>query len=49
MLQCDDGSRYAGKKFRKAASLLSIRLSFIRTHTPGQNGHIESLHGTLKR
>ena len=48
-LQCDNGSQYAGKKFRKAASLLGIRLSFIRTHTPEQNGHIESFHGTLKR
>ena len=48
-LQCDNGSQYAGKKFRKAASLLGIHLSFIRTHTPEQNGHIESFHGTLKR
>ena len=48
-LQCDNGSQYAGKKFRKAASLPGIHLSFIRTHTPEQNGHIESFHGTLKR
>ena len=48
-LQCDNGSQYAGKKFRKAASLLDIHLSFIHTHTPEQNGHIESFHGTLKR
>ena len=34
-LQCDNGSQYAGKKFRKAASLLGIHLSFIRTHNAG--------------
>ena len=45
-LQCDNGSQYAGKKFRKAMSLLGIRLTFIRTRTPEQNGHIESFHGT---
>ena len=33
-LQCDNGSQYAGKRFQKAASLLDIYLSFIRTHTP---------------
>ena len=48
-LQCDNGSQYAGKKFRKAASLLGIGLKFIRIHTPEQNGHIESFHNTLKR
>lgn len=48
-LQCDNGSQYAGKKFRKAASLLGIDLKFIRIHTPEQNGHIESFHNTLKR
>lgn len=49
VLQCDNGVQYSGKKFRKAASLLGINLKFIRTHTPEQNGHIESFHGTLKR
>ncbi len=48
-LQCDNGSQYAGKRFRKAASILGISLKFIRTHTPEQNGHIEAFHGTLKR
>ena len=48
-LQCDNGSQYAGKKFRKAASLLGIDLTFIRTHTPEQNSHIESFHGSLKQ
>ena len=48
-LQCDNGSQYAGKRFRKAASILGISLKFIRIHTPEQNGHIEAFHGTLKR
>ena len=48
-IQCDNGSQYAGKKFRKAASRLGIRLKFIWKSTPQQNGHIESFHGTLKR
>ena len=46
-LWCDSGPQYAGKKFRKAVSLLGIRLRFIRAHTPEQNGHIESFHSTL--
>ena len=29
-------------------SLLGIRLTFIRTRTPEQNGHIEPFHSTLK-
>ena len=41
-------SQYASKKFRKSMSLLGTSLAFIRTHTPEQNGHIESFHGTLK-
>ena len=32
-----------------AASIPGIRLKFIRTRTPEQNGHIEAFHGTLKR
>ena len=48
-IQCDNGSQYAGEKFRKATTRLGIRLTFIRIHTPEQNGHIESFHGTLKR
>ena len=48
-IQCDNGSQYAGKKFRKAASILGISLKFIWTHTPEQNGHIEAFHGTFKR
>ena len=48
-IQCDNGSQYSGKKFRKATSLLGIRLAYIQAHTPEQNGHIESFHCTLKR
>ena len=47
-IQCDNGSQYTSKDFRKAVSLLGINLKFIWKHTPQQNGHIESFHGTLK-
>ena len=47
-IQCDNGSQHAGKKSRKAASLLGIR-PILRTRTPEQNGHMEWLHGALKR
>lgn len=42
-LQCYNESQDAGKKFRKAASILDISLKFIRTRTSEQNGHIEAL------
>ena len=48
-LQCDIGSQYTSRNFRKAVSLLGIHLKFIWNHTPQQNGHIESFHNTLKR
>ena len=48
-IQCDNGSQYAGKKFRKAASNLGIKLKFSWKSTPQQNGHIESFHGSLKQ
>ena len=48
-IQCDNGSQYAGKKFRKAASNFGIKLKFIWKSTPQQNGHIESFHGSLKQ
>ena len=47
--QSDNGSRYASKKFRRAAYLRDIHPRFIRTHAPEQNGHMERFHGTLKR
>ena len=48
-LQCDNGSQYTSRNFRKAVSLLGIHLKFIWNHTPQQNGHIESFHNTLKQ
>ena len=48
-IQCDNGSQYAGKKFRKAATNFGIQLKFIWKSTPQQNGHIESFHGSLKQ
>ena len=48
-IQRDNGSRYAGKKFRGAASNFEIKLEFIWKSTPQQNGHIESFHGSLKQ
>ena len=48
-LQCDNGSQYTSRNFRKAVSLLGIHLKFIWNHTPQQNGHIEPFHNTLKR
>ena len=47
-LQCGNGSQHAGKKPRKAASLLGTHPG-LRTRTPEQNGHTEWLHGALKR
>ena len=37
------------KIFQKTASLLSIHLSVIRTHTLEQNNYVVSFHSTLKR
>ena len=48
-LQCDNGSQYTSKNFRKAISHLGIKMKYIWIHTPQQNGHIESFHNTLKR
>lgn len=39
-IQCDNGSQYVSKKFRKAASNFGIKLKFIWKSTPQQNGHI---------
>ena len=48
-IQRGNGSQYAGKRFRKAASNFGIRLRFIWKGTPRQNGHIESFHRSLKQ
>ena len=44
ILQCDNGSQYAGKKFRKA----TFGIKLIWKSIPQQNGHIESFRGTIK-
>ena len=36
-------------EFRKATSVLGIRVEHIWASTPQQNGHVESFHNTLKR
>ena len=48
-LRTDNGSQYISRKFREAMKALGIRHEFIWKHTPEQNGHVESFHGTLKR
>ena len=48
-LRTDNGPQYISRKFREAMQALGIRQEFIWKHTPEQNGHIESFHGTLKR
>ena len=48
-IQCDNGSQYAGKKLRKAASHLDINLKFIWKSTSQQNGYIESFRRILMR
>ena len=48
-LRTDNGPRYISRKFREAMQVLGIRHEFIWKHTPEQNGHVESFHGTLKR
>ena len=48
-LRTDNGLQYISRKFREAMQALGIRQEFIWKHTPEQNGHIESFHGTLKQ
>ena len=45
----DNGSQDTSHKFRKEMHVLGFRQEFIWKHTPEQNGHIESFHGTPKR
>ena len=47
-LRTDNGPQYVSRKFREAMQVPGIRQEFIWKHTPEQNGHIESFHGTLK-
>ena len=46
--QRGNGSRYAGKKFRKAASGFGIGLKFVWKGTPRQSGHVESFRDSLE-
>ena len=48
-LRTDNGPQYGGREFKKAIQVLGIRHEFIWKHTPEQNGHVESFHGTLKK
>ena len=48
-LRTDNGPQYGGREFKKAMQVLGIRHEFIWKHTPEQNGHVESFHGTLKK
>ena len=47
-LKTDNDQQYISRKFREAMQTLGIRQEFIWKHTPEQNEHIESFHGTLK-
>ena len=48
-IRCDNGSQYTSGEFRKAMSILGIKVEHIWVSTPQQNGHVESFHNTLKR
>ena len=48
-VRCDNGSQYTSGEFRKAMSVLGIKVEHIWVSTPQQNGHVESFHNTLKR
>ncbi len=48
-VRCDNGSQYTSGEFRKAMSILGIKVEHIWVSTPQQNGHVESFHNTLKR
>ena len=48
-LRTDNGPQYGGREFKKVMQVLGIRHEFIWKHTPEQNGHVESFHGTLKK
>jgi len=48
MIRCDNGTQYTSKEFRESMKNLGITIEYIWTHTPQQNGHIESFHGKIK-
>lgn len=49
ILRTYNGTQYSSHKFKKAIQTLGIKHEFTWKHTPEQNGHVESFHGTLKR
>ena len=49
VIRTDNGSQYTSKAFRKAISVLGLKLEHIYYNTPEQNGHIESFHKTIKK
>ena len=48
-LRTDNDPQYSGREFKKAMQAPGIRHKFVWKHTPEQNGHVESFHGTLKK
>ena len=46
--RADNGIQHTGREFRSSAATMGITLEYICVNTPEQNGHIESLHKTLK-
>lgn len=48
-LRVDNGSQYTSRDFRASVSALGISLEYIYVNTPEQNGHVESLHKTIKK
>ena len=48
MLRSDNGSQFSSSAFMYSVKAPGIRQEFIQVSTPEQQGHIESLHSTLK-
>lgn len=49
IIRAENGSQYTSNAFRKSMSVLGLKLEHIACNTPGQDGHIESFHKTLKK
>jgi len=49
IIRCENGTQYTSKTFRENMKALKVRIEYIWHHTPQQNGHVESFHGTLKK
>jgi len=48
-LRTDHGSQYGSRAFKESMRVLGVKKEFMAVNTPEQNGHLESLHKTLKR